>query len=225
MSSRQKQRTADRDHLQQSLQVDDISSVDLDRLSQDELESILFEPDAEDSSSLLNLPNLAGLALIGVGIAYLFQQLDFLQGVDLTMLANMLPFIAGILIILVGFGVLSWNPDRSRDTPSLRSKTAPDVTPEEEASLREALKDHLRDRDAEKRSRLTKSRFNKKISGVCGGLAEYFNIDPTLVRIIFVAGTIFSSGTFILLYIALALILDKPDDLSSDEVISIIRDS
>jgi len=223
MSSRQKQRTAEQEPLQQSLQVDDISSVDLDRLSQDELESILFEPDAEESNSLLNLPNLAGLALIGVGMAYLLQQLDFLQGVDLTMLANMLPFIAGILIILVGFGVLSWSPNRTKDNP--QAKTAPDVTPEDEASLREALKDHLRDRDKKKRARLTKSRFNKKISGVCGGLAEYFNIDPTLVRIVFVAGTIFSSGTFILLYIALALILDKPDDLSSDEVISIIRDS
>jgi len=223
MSSRQKQRTAEQEPLQQSLQVDDISSVDLDRLSQDELESILFEPDAEESNSLLNLPNLAGLALIGVGMAYLLQQLDFLQGVDLTMLANMLPFIAGILIILVGFGVLSWSPNRTKDNPQAR--TAPDVTPEDEASLREALKDHLRDRDKKKRARLTKSRFNKKISGVCGGLAEYFNIDPTLVRIVFVAGTIFSSGTFILLYIALALILDKPDDLSSDEVISIIRDS
>jgi len=223
MSSRQKQRTAEQEPLQQSLQVDDISSVDLDRLSQDELESILFEPDAEESNSLLNLPNLAGLALIGVGMAYLLQQLDFLQGVDLTMLANMLPFIAGILIILVGFGVLSWSHNRTKDNP--QAKTAPDVTPEDEASLREALKDHLRDRDKKKRARLTKSRFNKKISGVCGGLAEYFNIDPTLVRIVFVAGTIFSSGTFILLYIALALILDKPDDLSSDEVISIIRDS
>ncbi len=224
MSSRQKQRTAEQEPLQQSLQVDDISSVDLDRLSQDELESILFEPDAEESNNLLNLPNLAGLALIGVGMAYLFQQLDLLQGVDLTMLANMLPFIAGILIILVGFGVLSWSPNRTKDK-TLQTKTAPDVTPEDEASLREALKDRLRDRDKKKRSRLTKSRFNKKISGVCGGLAEYFNIDPTLVRIVFVAGTIFSSGTFILLYIALALILDKPDDLSSDEVISIIRDS
>lgn len=224
MSSRQKKRSAEHAPLEQSLQVDDISSVDLDRLSQDELESILFEPDAEDSNSLLNLPNLAGLSLIAVGIAYLFQQLDFLQGVDLTMLANMLPFIAGVLIILVGFGVLSWRPDRAKDD-ARGANTAADVSPEAEASLREALKDHLRDRRQTKRSRLTKSRHNKKISGVCGGLAEYFNIDPTLVRIVFVAGTIFSSGTFILLYIALALILDKPDDLSSDEVISIIRDS
>ena len=33
--------------------------------------------------------------------------------------------------------------------------------------------------------RLTRSRTDRKIAGVCGGLAQYLNIDPTLVRIIF----------------------------------------
>jgi phage shock protein PspC (stress-responsive transcriptional regulator) len=34
--------------------------------------------------------------------------------------------------------------------------------------------------------KLYRSRTDRKIAGVCGGLAEYFNIDPTVVRIIFV---------------------------------------
>jgi len=34
--------------------------------------------------------------------------------------------------------------------------------------------------------RLYRSTTDRKIAGVCGGLAEYFNIDPTLVRVIFV---------------------------------------
>ena len=34
--------------------------------------------------------------------------------------------------------------------------------------------------------RLYRSRTDTKIAGVCGGLAEYFNIDPTIVRLIFV---------------------------------------
>lgn len=33
--------------------------------------------------------------------------------------------------------------------------------------------------------RFTRSRTDRKIAGVCGGLAQYLNIDPTLVRIIF----------------------------------------
>ena len=34
--------------------------------------------------------------------------------------------------------------------------------------------------------KLYRSKTNKKIAGVCGGLAEFFNIDPTIVRVIFV---------------------------------------
>ncbi len=37
------------------------------------------------------------------------------------------------------------------------------------------------------RKKLTLSRKNKIIAGVCGGLGDYFNIDPTIVRLIFVA--------------------------------------
>ncbi|NMC84430.1 MAG: PspC domain-containing protein [Anaerolineaceae bacterium] len=44
--------------------------------------------------------------------------------------------------------------------------------------------------------RLTRSITNRQIGGVCGGLAEYFNIDPTLVRLLFVLGLIFVGGTF-----------------------------
>lgn len=32
---------------------------------------------------------------------------------------------------------------------------------------------------------LYRSRTNKKIAGICGGIGEYFNIDPTIVRVVF----------------------------------------
>lgn len=53
--------------------------------------------------------------------------------------------------------------------------------------------------------RLKKS-LNKKLCGVCGGIAEYFNIDPTIVRIITVLFTLFG-GCGLLLYIIGALII------------------
>ncbi len=46
--------------------------------------------------------------------------------------------------------------------------------------------------------KLFRSRTNRKIAGVCGGLGDYFNIDPTLVRILFL---IFFGGGGLLLYI------------------------
>jgi len=60
---------------------------------------------------------------------------------------------------------------------------------------------------------------------VCGGLADYFNIDPTLVRIAFVVGTIASGGPFILAYLALSYAMPKEPALTPEERIRIIRDS
>jgi phage shock protein PspC (stress-responsive transcriptional regulator) len=57
--------------------------------------------------------------------------------------------------------------------------------------------------------KLRKSMREKKIFGVCGGIAEYFNIDPTWVRIFFILGAIFGGGAAIPVYILMAFILPK----------------
>jgi phage shock protein C len=44
--------------------------------------------------------------------------------------------------------------------------------------------------------KLYRSVTDRKIGGVCGGLAEYFNIDPTVVRLLFVLGLLLVGGTF-----------------------------
>jgi phage shock protein PspC (stress-responsive transcriptional regulator) len=55
---------------------------------------------------------------------------------------------------------------------------------------------------------LTRSETDKRIAGVCGGLAEYFDIDPIIVRIAFVA-SIFFGGLGILLYIVLWIVMPR----------------
>ena len=62
------------------------------------------------------------------------------------------------------------------------------------------------------------------ITGVCGGIAEYLNLDPTLVRIAFVIGVITSFGPLVLAYFLLAFVMPKEDPLSPKERLSIIRD-
>jgi phage shock protein C len=54
--------------------------------------------------------------------------------------------------------------------------------------------------------RLYKSRRNRMIDGVCGGVAEYFDVDPTIVRIVWVLVTLMA-GTGLLLYIAAMIII------------------
>jgi phage shock protein C len=56
--------------------------------------------------------------------------------------------------------------------------------------------------------RLYRSNQNKIIAGVCGGIAEYLNMDPTLVRLGFVL-LAFAGGSAILLYIVLAIIVPR----------------
>lgn len=46
-----------------------------------------------------------------------------------------------------------------------------------------------------------------KIFGVCAGLANYFDLDVTLLRVIFVALTFVTGGAFVLLYIVLAIVM------------------
>ena len=56
--------------------------------------------------------------------------------------------------------------------------------------------------------RLYKSNKNKMIDGVCAGIAEYFNIDPTLVRLGAVLLTC-TAGSGILAYIVCAIIIPR----------------
>lgn len=56
--------------------------------------------------------------------------------------------------------------------------------------------------------KMYKSRTNKKISGVCGGISEYFNMDPTIVRLAMFA-LIFVDPGFLVIYIIAALLLPE----------------
>ena len=58
--------------------------------------------------------------------------------------------------------------------------------------------------------KLYRSTSNRMIAGVCAGVAEYLNIDPTVIRVLWVIATLFSVG--VLAYIACAIIIpEKPD--------------
>ncbi|MFZ2488934.1 MAG: PspC domain-containing protein [Anaerolineae bacterium] len=54
---------------------------------------------------------------------------------------------------------------------------------------------------------LQRSRTNRVIAGVCGGLGQYLNLDPVLLRVLAVILAFISGGTMILVYLALALIM------------------
>ena len=53
------------------------------------------------------------------------------------------------------------------------------------------------------------SNTNKKIGGVCGGLGEYFDVDPTLVRVIFILIALLSVGLGVIAYILIWMIIPR----------------
>ena len=60
--------------------------------------------------------------------------------------------------------------------------------------------------------KLYKSNANKKLCGVCGGIAEYFNVDPTLIRLLWAFCTLFV-GAGIFAYIIAAIVMpDQPQE-------------
>jgi phage shock protein PspC (stress-responsive transcriptional regulator) len=62
---------------------------------------------------------------------------------------------------------------------------------------------------------LRRSATNQVIAGVCGGIGEYFNIDPTLVRVIFIILAL-ASGSGLILYIILWIIIPGPTTTSTN---------
>lgn len=58
--------------------------------------------------------------------------------------------------------------------------------------------------------KLTRSVHDKKIAGICCGIAEYFGVDPTLVRVGYLLAAVFSAGfPLIVLYVILAFVIPE----------------
>lgn len=57
--------------------------------------------------------------------------------------------------------------------------------------------------------KLYRSRTDRQLGGVCGGLAEYFKLDPTVIRLIFVLGFFFLASATFWIYLVLWLIIPE----------------
>lgn len=64
---------------------------------------------------------------------------------------------------------------------------------------------------------LYRSRDDRMISGVCGGLGEYFDIDPTIIRLIFVFGSVVTGSGLFWAYLVMMLIV--PEEPRASEAV------
>jgi phage shock protein C len=65
--------------------------------------------------------------------------------------------------------------------------------------------------------RLYRSKKERMLGGVCAGLGEHFDIDPTVIRLAWAVITVISIGTGILVYILAWIIIPEEDTGSSEQ--------
>lgn len=61
--------------------------------------------------------------------------------------------------------------------------------------------------------KLVRSKTNRMLCGVCGGIGEYLNVDPTIVRLIWLLCSVASCGTGLLVYIVAAIVIPEDNDI------------
>lgn len=196
-----------------------------------------LEEEKKANTNIWNFATIAGIAMFFVGMVYLIQSIGLALGPDLSGLVEVMPLIGGILVTLVGFGFLTGDRKKAKRVRKKKQKNRRgkfDFDFEDDREEDFGLHNDLDGRSSGKGKssagnynfdsfglrqsrKLYKSRTNRKWAGVCGGLAKYFGISATVVRLLFVVTFFAGSGTSLLVYIALAIALDKePPELMDD---------
>jgi phage shock protein C len=201
-----------------------------------------LEEEKKANTNIWNFATIAGIAMFFVGMVYLIQTLGLGLGPDLSGLIDAMPLIGGILVTLVGFGFLVGDRKKEKQQKSKKEKSQSrdynfnyeydfdDTSAEEDFTLNNDLGSKKKsdskttsdkynfDNYAFRQSKkLYKSRSDKKWAGVCGGLAKYFGISSTVIRLLFVITFFAGSGTSLLVYLGLAIALDKePPEMMDD---------
>ena len=152
----------------------------------------------EAKSADTTAPALAGIILVVVGLIWFLRNLGVLAWHSLFSLFWSAFF--PLLLILIGVVLLF----KRTIVPSYREP--PQAEPTDDSSTQSYQQKSTNTGGSR---RLYRSRMQRKIFGVCGGLGEYFNLDPTLIRIVFVASAFASFGVVILAYVLFAIILPE----------------
>ncbi len=144
-------------------------------------------------SKATNARKVFGIVLIGGGAILLFSNLGFFSFLHMWDISW--SFVFPILLILLGMAIIYYRQsERTPVTASPADATADapiDQPPPPSQSIRT----------------FRRSSTDKKLFGVCGGLARYFSIDSTLLRLLYIILCLASFGAGIVLYITLVLLV------------------
>jgi len=202
-------------------------------INERELENTMQEfldEEKKPGTNIWNIATISGLVMLFIGMTFLMQMVGLDFGPNMSELIQAMPIIGGILVTLIGFGWIVG--ERKRIKKERKRKKKERQAAREATSSRGQFK-MRNDLDSSSSSRshkgydayalrqqkrLFKSRTDKKLFGVCGGIAKYFGISATMVRLIFAVAFFLSyAGPALIIYFGLAIALKKePIELIDD---------
>lgn len=210
-------------------------------ISEDDLQNSLkdfLENDQEKKSSdksIWNIRTVAGLAFIFLGLGYIGHliatEIVGLGGVPiLDTMIGLAPYLGGALVAVTCLGMLNRSKRKNREIEKEERKNQAAYDKLDKFLYSDQSRGSSKKKSRTKRktggsfsqsfrksNTLSRSRTDKKIFGVCGGLAKHLGISSTVLRIIFIAAFFLGYGSFLLVYIAMAVVMPKePIELMDD---------
>lgn len=196
------------------------------------LNDFLEEKEKKPVESMWNFTTISGLILVLISAAFIGNSVgSALFGIStlpiITTLMQFAPYFGGALL---GVIILSALKKRSRKQTVVEEKEKERVKQtydkldeflyqgEIKSEKKKSGTDKsFKDFDVNSSQKLSRSRTDKKLAGVCGGLAKHLGMSSTVLRLIFVAALFLSFNTFILVYIALSFVMPKESVSEMDE--------
>lgn len=169
------------------------------------LDDFLREHEPPQKVNLFNFKTIVGMGMLFVTSLFLIQQLFPWFGLTVgTQLVDLLPFIGGIMVALIGLGMFSGQKKEKRT----KTKFVP--TSEKTITLSDLNDVTILDNYAlTQPKKLFRSGKDKRLYGVCGGIAKYFGLNPFAVRLLWAILTLSSGGFMVPMYILMVIIMPK----------------
>jgi phage shock protein PspC (stress-responsive transcriptional regulator) len=147
-----------------------------------------------------------GIMLILIGAFILLLNLGLIAGFGWWSFSRTV--ILPVLLILLGGFFIYIHTSKREPAPAQSTPPTPEptMTSGESSGSTEAP-------PQPERVELRRSKSNRKLFGVCGGVAKYFGLDPTLVRFLFVFLVLVSFGWGLLLYIILGIVMPEEKNI------------
>ncbi len=172
--------------------------------------------------NLWNLQMMIGLAFVFLTLSFILEGVlsgsGLVPGLNLSGIMNALPVIGGVLVLATGFGFFTrerrLKKQHKHAVKQRRKKAYAHFNTSETKENRTWEGGFSRSVRAEsyalhRHKKLTRSRKGRKCFGVCGGIANYFGVSATFVRLMFVIATLLGYGFPIILYLAMAIVVPK----------------